>query len=106
VVERAGLENQCPLYGDPGFESLPLRMYYVYVLWSEKLKKRYVGSTKNLEQRIKEHNSGKTTFTKSGVPWKLIYYEQYTSLSEARKREIFLKSGQGRKLLDEVQRSY
>jgi putative endonuclease len=76
------------------------------VLWSEKLKKRYVGSTKNLEQRIKEHNSGKTTFTKSGVPWKLIYYEQYTSLSEARKREIFLKSGQGRKLLDEVQRSY
>jgi putative endonuclease len=81
-------------------------MYYVYVLWSEKLKKRYVGSTKNLEQRIKEHNSGKTTFTKSGVPWKLIYYEQYTSLSEARKREIFLKSGQGRKLLDELQRSY
>ncbi|MBI4810884.1 MAG: GIY-YIG nuclease family protein [Ignavibacteriales bacterium] len=75
-------------------------MYYVYVLWSTKLKKRYVGSTEDINKRLKEHNAGKTTFTKSGIPWSLIYHETYTEKHTARKREIFLKSGQGRKFLD------
>ncbi len=75
-------------------------MNYVYVLYSERLKKRYVGSTKDFEKRIKEHNNGKSRFTKGGIPWKLIYKEEYSTFSEARKRELFLKTGAGRKYLD------
>jgi putative endonuclease len=73
-----------------------------YVLFSVNLKKRYVGSTKNLEKRFNEHNSCKSRFTKSGIPWKLVYQEKYSTNSEARKRELFLKSGVGRKFLDEL----
>lgn len=77
-------------------------MYFIYVLYSSSLHKRYVGSTSDISKRIKEHNSGKSKFTKSGLPWILIYQEEFISNSEARKRELFLKSGVGRKYLDEV----
>ncbi len=76
-------------------------MYHVYVLWSNKLNKRYIGFTENIDKRLKEHNTGKTHFTKSGTPWTIIYRETYADKYSARKREIFLKSGQGRKYLDE-----
>ncbi len=75
-------------------------MYFVYVLWSFKLRKRYVGSTGNVEKRLEEHNRGCNKFTKGGIPWILIYEEEYETKSESRKRESFLKSGQGRKWLD------
>ncbi len=71
-------------------------MHYVYVLWSEKLKKRYVGSAGNVSQRLYQHNHGKTQFTSRGIPWVLIHQEEFTTTSEARKRERFLKSGAGR----------
>ncbi|MBT8303488.1 MAG: GIY-YIG nuclease family protein, partial [Bacteroidia bacterium] len=38
----------------------------------------YTGSTKNLEIRINEHQSGHgANYTKKRLPVKLIYYEQY-----------------------------
>ncbi len=77
-------------------------MYYVYVIYSKKLKKRYVGSTENVERRIREHNNGKNRFTKGGIPWIKIYLEEYESRSEAMQRESYLKSGVGRRYLDNV----
>ena len=75
---------------------------YAYVLWSKRLQKRYIGSCNNLENRIGEHNRGRQRFTKGGIPWELVYQEEYSNYSLARKREIFLKTGQGRKFLDDV----
>lgn len=78
-------------------------MAYVYVLKSERNSKRYVGSTrKNPRKRLAEHNSGCSQWTKSNKPFKLIYVEPYTEYHAARKRELFLKSGQGRKFLDNI----
>ena len=79
-----------------------MSMFYVYVLFSSKLRKRYKGSTSNIERRLIEHNDGKSRFTKGGIPWSVVYKEEYATLSEARKRELFLKSGAGRKFLDKV----
>jgi len=76
-------------------------MWYIYVLWSEKLKKRYVGSTEDLDRRLKEHNRGKARYSRQGVPWVLIYKEECSGKKEAIHREHFLKSGIGRKWLDE-----
>ena len=76
-------------------------MNYVYVLWRNKLNKRYIGSTEDISKRISEHNRGCNKFTKGGIPWFLIYSEEYPTKQEALKREKFLKTGQGRKLLDE-----
>ena len=75
-------------------------MFHVYVLWSQKLRKRYVGSTENLEKRLEEHNAGLSVYTKRGMPWVLIHSEPYDSRHEAETRERRLKSGQGRAWLD------
>ncbi len=77
-------------------------MYFTYVLFSKKLNKRYVGSTADVQLRLIEHNNGHSKFTKGGIPWSLIHTEKFNTLSEARKRELFLKSGVGRKFLDNL----
>jgi len=71
-------------------------MNYIYVLWSAKINKRYVGSTVEVEKRLCEHNRGQNKFTKGGIPWILIYQDKFLTKTEALKREKFLKSGQGR----------
>lgn len=78
-------------------------MYFVYVLRSLKNDKRYVGYTANLpEKRLQEHNQGKSAYTKRNCPFVLIYSESYKDKSAVLKRERFLKSGQGRKFLDQT----
>ena len=71
-------------------------MFYAYILLSEVVAKTYVGSTVDIEKRVTEHNSGKSTFTKRYTPWKLIYVEQFDSLQKARTREKYLKTAAGR----------
>ena len=66
-------------------------MYYVYVLQSEIDNGRfYLGSTKDLRQRLKSHNLGENKATQ-GDRWKLVYYEAYVELKSARDREHKLK---------------
>lgn len=71
-------------------------MYYVYIIFSKKLDRIYIGSTADLRERMKRHNSGRSKFTRNGVPWKLIYYEAFLIKSDALREELFLKTGQGR----------
>lgn len=70
--------------------------YCVYVLFSLKDKKLYIGYTTNLENRLIEHNSGRVTSTKKRRPFQLIYHEMFTNKDDAKAREVFLKSGFGR----------
>jgi len=74
-------------------------MYFVYVLRSLKNGRLYTGSTNNLKRRLLEHNLGKSKYTRLTRPFKLIYKETYKNNLEARRRELFLKSGKGRELL-------
>lgn len=77
-------------------------MFYVYVLKSLKNNKRYVGFTsKDVKIRLQEHNSGSNQWTRQNKPFKLIHFEHFEIKTKALKREKFLKSGQGRKWLDE-----
>ena len=72
---------------------------YTYVLWSEQFCRKYVGMTENLERRLNEHNSGKMKSTKAFRPWKIVYFEEFETKQEARKRELYFKSAAGRKFL-------
>ncbi len=75
-------------------------MFYVYVAQSQKDKGIYIGFTSDLKKRMKEHNAGKTKSIKHRIPFKLVYYEAYLNKTDARKREIELKTnGQQRELL-------
>jgi len=77
-------------------------MYYFYVLQSQRSLRLYKGITNNLNRRIEEHNRGKNQSTKSYKPWRLVYYEKCTDRLEARKKEIYFKSGTGRKKLNKL----
>lgn len=74
-------------------------MYYTYVIQSQKTKRWYTGSTGDLRKRLNQHNKRKSTWTKDGVPWKLIYYEACLNEEDARSREKYLKSGMGKRYL-------
>jgi len=67
-------------------------IFYTYILFSLKLQKYYIVSTNNLEKRLQRHNHGHTTYTKYGIPWKIVYFEQYKLRSQAYKREMQIKS--------------
>ncbi len=71
-------------------------MYYVYILLSEQDKQLYTGFTDNLRSRYKAHIQGFVKATKHRRPLKLIYYEAYTKESDAKRREKYLKGGNGR----------
>jgi putative endonuclease len=62
-------------------------MYFVYILQSEKDGSYYIGHTSDLEERLKRHNEQRSKYTRSRVPWKLIYKEGFSTRSEAMKRE-------------------
>ena len=74
-------------------------MYYLYILKSQKDKKSYIGTTENIEKRLKNHNAGRVKSTKHRRPFVVIHTERFKTLSEARKKEWFYKyTPQGGKL--------
>jgi len=78
-------------------------MAYVYVLKSIRNNKRYVGfTTKTIEERMRQHCSGSTQWTRQNAPFEIIYYEEIEDIKAARKRERYFKTGQGRRLLDNI----
>ena len=67
--------------------------YFVYVIGSLKnfKPKTYVGWTKDLNERLRKHNSGKGAKSTKGRKWKIIYHEIFNSKEKAMKREYYLK---------------
>jgi len=81
-------------------------MFYNYVLQSIKNKKLYVGYTTDLRKRLKEHNQGLNQSTKPCHPWILIYYEACLNERDAKRREKYLKTTQGQRLLKRRLKDY
>ena len=79
-------------------------MFYAYAIWNKLRDKIYVGSTENIENRLKRHNNllpnkGKSFTNKNSGVWKLIYHEKFQTRKEALKREKELKSFRGREFI-------
>ena len=75
-------------------------VFYVYILHSESRDKYYVGSCDELATRLTDHNSGRSTYTRTGKPWQLKYHEVYDSRSVARRRELEIKKKKSRKYIE------
>jgi putative endonuclease len=73
--------------------------YWIYVLLSLKDKKKYIGFTTGLKNRLKEHREGKVFSTKYRRPLLLIYAEGCLNKEDARRREKYLKTTDGRRFL-------
>lgn len=78
-------------------------MYHVYFLKSEKDGKLYIGRTNNVERRLREHNSGQVTATKSRRPFILLGYETFKTELESVASEREWKKGYKR---EELRRRY
>ena len=73
--------------------------HYVYVLRSLKDKYFYTGYTSNLENRVKEHNTGKVKSTRDRKPFELVYFEGSRNMNDALHREKYLKSTYGKRYI-------
>jgi len=72
-------------------------MFYIYILYSKKDKKLYTGFADDLGKRIIKHQKGFVRSTKNRRPLILIHYEAFIHERDAKQREIFLKSGYGKR---------
>jgi putative endonuclease len=65
--------------------------YAVYILFSGKIDKFYVGHTADLSKRLKEHNNAQSQFTSTGIPWQLIHSFECADKVEAVRLELTIK---------------
>ncbi|OGP76331.1 MAG: hypothetical protein A2W09_08145 [Deltaproteobacteria bacterium RBG_16_50_11] len=80
-------------------------VYFVYIIQSDKDGSYYIGYTSDLEERVERHNQGRSAFTRSKAPWKLIYQEFFSSKSEAMRRENERKRKKTRAYIDSLVRA-
>jgi putative endonuclease len=77
-------------------------MFCTYIIKSEKNNSYYIGSCEDIENRFNKHNNGLVKSTKRYTPWVLVYKEEFSTLSEARKREYQIKSWKSRKAIERI----
>ena len=80
--------------------------YHVYALESLKNNNIYIGQTTDLKKRLQEHNLGKNFSTRPYRPWRLVYYEACLNQLDAKRREKYLKTNQGSRLLKRRLKEY
>ncbi|MDA3929666.1 MAG: GIY-YIG nuclease family protein [Prolixibacteraceae bacterium] len=79
-------------------------MYKVYILYSLKIDRYYIGYTNDIGRRLSEHNRRKGKYTDRGIPWELLHQEVYLSKELAQHRERYLKSQKSRKFIEDLLR--
>ena len=66
--------------------------YYVYILYTAKFDKFYIGQTNDFSDRVKRHNSGYEKATKPFIPWEMLWFTSKKTRSEAMELEKKLKN--------------
>jgi predicted GIY-YIG superfamily endonuclease len=70
-------------------------MYYAYVIECKEGTRR-VGTTRDMDAKLVEHNKKSTIWTKSGTDWRVIYLEEFSDELTATKKEEWLKTDAGK----------
>ncbi|PTX41924.1 putative endonuclease [Christiangramia gaetbulicola] len=74
--------------------------FHLYILFSKKLDRFYVGATGNLQKRLEKHLSSSSGFTSKVRDWTIIYSEEYERKEDAFKREKQIKLWKSRKMIE------
>lgn len=74
--------------------------YSVYIIYSSKLDKYYVGYSEDVAVRLEEHNSGISAFTSKATDWIIKYREEFVSRELAHSRELEIKRKKSRKYVE------
>ncbi|MCK9484970.1 MAG: GIY-YIG nuclease family protein, partial [Candidatus Marinimicrobia bacterium] len=75
------------------------KMWSVYVLRSLRDGRYYVGMSEDVQKRLRTHNMGKVSSTKSRRPFELIYTQECSNRETARDMEKYLKTSAGNLLV-------
>ena len=73
-------------------------MFDVYAIESLTIKRIYIGYTRDINERLKYHNSGYVKSTAKGRPWRLIALEKVGNREDARWLEFSLKKSKGKRI--------
>ncbi|TMU57651.1 GIY-YIG nuclease family protein [Flagellimonas algicola] len=76
--------------------------YWVYILYSGHLDKYYVGSTQDIEGRLRRHLANHKGFTSNAKDWVLKYQESFGTKTEAVKRELQIKKWKSRVMIERL----
>jgi len=79
--------------------------FYVYIIQSHKDGSYYIGSTQDLDERLDRHNQGRSLYTKTKRPWKLVYKEEHADRSSAVRREKEIKSRKKKEYIENLVRT-
>ena len=74
--------------------------YLGYILHSLTDGSYYLGQTRDLPHRVHEHNCGRVSSTRRGMPWELVYWREFPNRSEAVKWERMLKARKSRAYIE------
>jgi putative endonuclease len=77
-------------------------MFCTYILYSKDYDRYYVGSTEDIEARLKRHNSKMVPSTRKYSPWILVYTEFYDTRAAAFSREQAIKSMKSRQYIERL----
>ncbi|MBU4452853.1 GIY-YIG nuclease family protein [Candidatus Parcubacteria bacterium] len=77
-------------------------MPFVYILKSARDNGFYVGSTRNLDDRLKRHLNGRSKSTKNRLPLELIYKKEFSNYSEAYQFEMHIKKQKSKKFIENL----
>jgi putative endonuclease len=79
-------------------------MHFLYIIYSEKIDKHYVGETDNIELRLLKHNnhSYQGSFTKSSNDWKVVLSYNCTSRKQAIAVEKFIKKMKSKVFIQKI----
>ena len=77
-------------------------MAFVYILKSLRDGRYYIGSTTNLEERLRHHKGGYTPSTKRLGMLQLVFHQEYETIQEARKIEMKLKKLKRRDYIEKI----
>jgi putative endonuclease len=80
-------------------------MYTVYIIYSQKIDKYYIGFSSNVPERLCKHNRNSKGFSNIGKPWVLVYQESFKNKKDAMTRESQLKKWKNRERLESLIKS-
>jgi putative endonuclease len=80
-------------------------MYYLYIIQNNLNQSYYIGHTKNIEERVKRHNEGRSKYTAQKRSWSMVYQEIFQTRGEAMKREKEIKEKKSKKYIENLVRT-
>jgi len=79
-----------------------MKSCFLYILYSRKIDRFYVGISFNPEARLHYHNNSNKGWTRRGRPWELIFAKKFPSKEIAHKWELWIKRQKSRQIIESI----